>query len=391
METSDAPGALPESPMRGWKLLQAFARRLEEAALRHAAAATEADPRRRLHRGEYLSLLLFGLWNPVVETMRGLCAATHLQRLQQEVCARPVSLGSFSEAQAVIDPALLESVLGELSQEAGRAASLAAGQEPLRALGRTLCAIDSSLWRALPRMGWALWRTQAGVRQRAVRLHVKFCLLHRLPLSARATEGALCERKAWKALARAGDFFVADRYYGEDYRLLEELDARGVFFLVRLREAVCFVRERALALEAEDEAAGVQEHWLVRLGRAGRGPALRLIEVAGEETTLLLATNQPLERLPAGLAALLYRQRWQVELFFRWIKCILGCRHFFCESERGVALQLYLALIGALLVVLYLGRRPSRREMELLRFYFLGYASLEETCRLLTLNPDHPP
>jgi hypothetical protein len=45
-----------------------------------------------------------GLLNPVVDSMRGLCAASKLGRVQQEICSRPVSLGSFSEAQAVFDP-----------------------------------------------------------------------------------------------------------------------------------------------------------------------------------------------------------------------------------------------------------------------------------------------
>ena len=62
---------------------------------------TFADPRRTLGRDDYLSLLLFGLFNPVVDSMRGLCAASKLRRVQEEVCTHPVSLGSFSEAQRV--------------------------------------------------------------------------------------------------------------------------------------------------------------------------------------------------------------------------------------------------------------------------------------------------
>jgi IS4 transposase len=67
-----------------------------------------------------------------------------------------------------------------------------------------------------------------------------------------------------------------------------------------------------------------------------------------------------------------------VELFFKWLKCILGCRHWLAESERGVALQIYCALIAALLLLRYSGRRPSKRAMEMIRFYLLGYATLEE-------------
>ena len=70
-----------------------------------------------MQQADYLSLFLLGLLNPVVRTMRGLCAASHLERVQAAVCSRPVSLGSFSEAQAVVDPELLAAVFPEASQE----------------------------------------------------------------------------------------------------------------------------------------------------------------------------------------------------------------------------------------------------------------------------------
>jgi hypothetical protein len=56
----------------------------------------------------------------------------------------------------------------------------------------------------------------------------------------------------------------------------------------------------------------------------------------------------------------------------------LGCRHWFAESPRGVTIQLYLALIAALLLQLYTGERPNRRMMEAIRFYLLGYCTLAE-------------
>ena len=73
-----------------------------------------------------------------------------------------------------------------------------------------------------------------------------------------------------------------------------------------------------------------------------------------------------------------YRKRWQNELYFRWIKCVLGCGHWLAESPRGAAIQIYLALIASVLLQLYTGRRPNQRMMELVRFYLLGWASGEE-------------
>ena len=92
----------------------------------------------------------------------------------------------------------------------------------------------------------------------------------------------------------------------------------------------------------------------------------------GEE--LLLATNLGPERLPGELVSVLYRHRWQVELFFRWFKCVLGAgRHWPWESAGGVAVHLYLALSAGVLLSQRLGRRPRQREWELLQLYFLGW------------------
>ena len=87
--------------------------------------------------------------------------------------------------------------------------------------------------------------------------------------------------------------------------------------------------------------------------------------------------------MSAELLAQLYRQRWEVELFFRWIKCTLGCRHWLAESQRGVTIQVYLALIAAVLLQLYVGQRPNERMLELIQLYLSGIARLDELERLL--------
>ena len=110
---------------------------------------------------------------------------------------------------------------------------------------------------------------------------------------------------------------------------------------------------------------------------------MRLVEVRRDGQHLLLVTNHPLEQLSAELVSLIYRQRWSIELFFRWIKCVLGTRHFFAESPQGVAIQIYLALIAALLLQLFTGGRPNKRVMELLQYYVMGWATAEEVATLI--------
>lgn len=139
-----------ERDLTRWKLIADFQRRLAEASATTPAHPTWQVRRRHLARADYLSLFLFGLFNPVVESMRGLCAASRLRRVQEEVCARPVSLGSFSEAQAVVEPALLEKVFQELVAEN----QTAWGDPRLGRYQKTLQVVDSTVWAALPRMAW---------------------------------------------------------------------------------------------------------------------------------------------------------------------------------------------------------------------------------------------
>jgi IS4 transposase len=82
--------------------------------------------------------------------------------------------------------------------------------------------------------------------------------------------------------------------------------------------------------------------------------------------------------LDAELVALGYRFRWAVELFFRWFKCVLGCRHLLSTSRDGVTIQLYVGIIASLLISLWTGKKPTKRTLEMLQFYFAGLASEEE-------------
>ncbi|MEY2879560.1 MAG: hypothetical protein RLZZ15_1940, partial [Verrucomicrobiota bacterium] len=193
---------------------------------------------------------------------------------------------------------------------------------------------------------------------------------------AQLTPAKTCERRPWRAWAQPGACYIGDRYFSYDYGLLAELQERGVDFVVRLRTDTQWVEENATALSTADRAANVTWAGEVRLGKAGDGPRVRVVQVLGDDETILLATTLPAADTPPELLAQLYRHRWQVELFFRWLKCILGCRHWLAESERGVALQCYLALIAAQLLLLHTGRRPTKRHLETIRFYLLGWCSL---------------
>jgi hypothetical protein len=365
---------ISEKDLGHWKMMQVFRQRLETVFGEPASGSSWADPKRQLGAVDYLSLFLFGLLNPVTQTLRGISAASLLPRVQQEVCSRAVPRASFSDAQHILDAALLEKVLLELSEQIPR--------EPTDdRLGQwQWLARDGSLFRALPRMAWALYGAGRVGQSRAVRLHLSLHVVEDRPVQMAVRPGGVCERAVWEEQLEKGAAYIGDRLYGQNFRLLAKLKLKGCAYILRLREQTRVNLEEELAVSAEDRAAGVERQAWVRLGGGGRYQSVRvrLVWIPTREETLLLVTNLAPAQLPAELVSVLYRKRWKVELFFRWVKCILGCGHWLAESPNGATLQIYLALIASLLLQLHIGRRPNKRMMELVRFYLLGWASPDE-------------
>lgn len=365
------PEPLTEKDLGHWKLLRSFRQHLDAVFKQHPLAATWEDPKRELTAPDYLSLFLFGLLNPVAQTLNGLAAASHLERVQAEVCTRIVPRATFSDAQHALDPALLEKVFTQLS------ASLPPAPADPRLGAWQWLARDGSLFAALPRMSWALYGGgKKGAPNRAVRLHLSFHVHEDKPVHAAVRPGRVCERAVWEEQLETGAAYIADRYFGENYRLLERLEHKGCAYVVRLRDTAVINVEEELPVSTAEHAAGVRRQAWARLGARTRSPRLRVLWLQGaEEETLVLVTNLSPQALPGDLVSPLYRHRWRIELFFRWIKCILGCGHWLAESQRGATIQIYLALIASLLLQLYTSRRPTKRMMELVRFYLLGWAT----------------
>ncbi len=356
-----------------FKLLTPLLERLHEVGTDRDRAGN-----RKLFFDQYAALLLFHFFNPVLSSLRGLQQATALDKVQKRLGIRPTALGSLSEAARVFDADALQEVITEL------AAHIPAAVPPtdLQAL-QDLTAVDGSLLPALPRMAWALWLDD---QHKAAKMHLAFEVLRGIPVGVRVTTGNGSEHAQLRALLQAGRLYVIDRGYAE-YQLFQDIIDAGSSFVGRLRDNAVWQLLEERPVSAAAQAAGVRRDLLVWLGGDVSGAVfrqpLRVLEVAtgktdarGRPDVLLLATDRL--DLEAELVALAYRYRWAVELFFRWFKCILGCRHLLSESANGVTIQVYLAVIASLLVSLWTGQKPTKRTFEMLCFYFSGWASEAE-------------
>lgn len=379
----DAP--FTEADLQGFKYFQL----LQPMLLRLHDAATPRDRagNRVLFFDQYVALLLLYFFNPVVTSLRGVQQASSLKKVQRLLGCKQTSLGSLSEASRVFDADLLEPLLAELGQRLppGR-------RDPDSRWLQDLVAVDGTLLDALPKMAWALWLDD---EHRAVKVHLQFEVLRHVPLQFTLTDANTSEKAVLQAHLQAGRLYVADAGYVK-YALFEAICAAGSSFVIRLGRQPTeeVLDERPLTDAAR--AAGVVADRLVRLGSPSRGGALtrtlRIVAVViqGRDgpQTLRLVTDRL--DLPAEVVAAAYRYRWQIELFFRWFKCVLGCKHLLSTAANGIRIQIYVALIAGLLISLWTGRKPSKRTLEMLQFHFGGWASAAELEAHIQSLPSQP-
>jgi Transposase DDE domain len=345
---------------------------------------------RRLFYDQYACLLLLYFFNPVVKSLRGIQQASTLDKVQRLFGCDRVSRGSLSDASRVFDPELLHNIIGDL---AAQTLPLVHGKEA-EAL-RGLTAVDGSLLPALPKMAWALWQDK---QHRAAKMHVHFDVLKAVPTDVSITTGNGSERDQLRASLSSGGFFVIDRGY-RDWAFFEEIVDAGASFVGRVQGNTVIHAAEERTLTAAARAAGVVRDVVIKQTGNERHKTnlkhpLRIVVIDtgkrllnGQPDLLFLCTNRL--DLPAEMVGLAYKCRWAIELFFRWLKAILGCRHLLANSRAGVTIQVYLAIIASLLISLWVGRKPTVRTLEMIQFYFTGWATEEELMTHLNqLKPD---
>ena len=348
------------------------------ARLHNIGTESDRSGNRCLFFDDYASLLLLSFFDPSLKSLRALQQASCLQKVQDKLGTPRTSLGALSAAAHDFDAAALQGIIGELVD---RALPLHKCKDAEVLHGLT--AVDGSLLRALPKMAWALWINE---KHRAAKLHLHFDVFRGIPCYATVTDGNGNEKKQLRAALKSERLYVIDAGYAE-YKLFQDIIDAHSSFIGRIRDNAVFevVEERPLSQDARQ--AGVLSDRVVWLGNDSSRKAfkqkLRLVEVAtgktdseGRPEVLLLASDRL--DLDAAWIALGYKYRWTVELFFRWFKCILGCRHLLSTCRNGVTIQVYLALIASLLIVQWTSHKPSKRTFEMLCHYFSGWASEEE-------------
>jgi hypothetical protein len=368
---------------------------------------------RQLFFNDYAKLVLLYMWNPLIGSLRALQQTIALPKVFETLGIRRFSLGSFSEAPAVFDPQLLKNVIDELATEL-RPLSL---NPRLSEIKRTLKLVDGTILSGLGGLAKSATANTCyttardGRRLHGWRLHMQLDLATftpgRMDLTGARNAGAQREHNVLRASLKAGCCYVGDCAYS-DRSLLEDIVTADSSYVMRVREDISFevVEERELSQAALD--ANIVRDAIVRLGGPG-APAMnhpvRLIELqvqlhphrtrkakkgvlkgSCKSDRLLIVTD--MTDLEPELAALVYQQRYSVELFFRFFKQILGMRHLISQRQEGVEIQVYCAVIACLLIQLQTGRKPDKRTVEMMGWFFLGVATEQDVIDHLN-KPDN--
>lgn len=379
---------LDAASVQGVRYLKRAFRLLDRLA--PAGRERDTSSNRTLLFSHYAGLVLVGLFNPTLQSLRGLSQLSELRKVQKVIGGKRVSLGSLSESVRIFNPALMEPIINELLQALpSRVRGTSAADLP-EELARRLVAVDGSVLKTLPQIVAA-----AGLADTNWRLHLQFEVFHQVPCKAVVTEdgvgGEADERSVLARTLEPNKTYVMDAGY-ERYALLEQIVQAKSDYVCRVQQRPVEVLEQR-TLSDKAKAASVVSDELVRLGRSRSGVGaithgVRRIVIKADSSPgrkrtdrkpsreIVLLTN--LLDVPAEVIGAIYRMRWLIELFFRFFKHVLGCRELISLKEEGIAIQVYCALIAALLMSLAAGRSVGRRGFELICLYFQGWADEDE-------------
>ncbi len=380
--------------------------------LHKAGCERDKAGNRQLHYDDYVLLVLLWMFNPMIDSMRTLLRISALPQVQKKLGIRRCSLGSFSESCRVFDPSMLQQVIEQLAKDlhpVGR-------QELFKDLPGVLTLVDGTLLRTLRSVVEAMWLPGTDGkhehRTHAWKLHLHFDVDHHVPTRWELTnargEGRSEERDVLLKRLKADHTYVMDRGYSK-FTLFNEINGINSAYVCRVRDNSVYEVVQDRALSPQDVQAGVISDQIVRMGIASQAAArpdhlMRLVcvkttphakrgKTAGgtsgppsADGVLRIVAN--LLDPPAQIIASLYKYRWTLEVFIRFLKQVLGCRHLLSTKREGIEIQISAAIICCMLINLLTGRKPDKWMLNLMSLYLAGWASEQDVLNELN-RPDN--
>jgi len=248
-------------------------------------------------------------------------------------------------------------------------------------LDSTVYALDSTtIELCLSLFPWATFRSTKG----AVKLHTLLDLSSSIPSFIKITDGAVHDVNILdELLFEPGSFYIMDRGY-IDFERLYRIHKQLSFFVIRAKSNLDF--RRLYSLET-DKSSGLRSDQIIRLNgvqtKHDYPENLRRIRFYDKETDkyYVFLTNNL--QIPAETATELYKNRWKVELFFKWIKQHLRIKSFFGNSINAVKIQIWIAV--SIYVIIAIVRKQYQLQISLYTMLQILSVSLFEKIELYEL------
>lgn len=341
---------------------------------------------------------LLAFFNPSIRTLRTVEDFSRTKQAQEHLSIPKICRSTLSDFQKVADPGRLGPIIEALRSQLARKGAGGRLPDDLQGLHKQILAVDGTFLPAAADVAWAVAsrNQRAGERHRA-RFDWQVDINTWLPELVVVPDPGESEADSAARHITPGTISIYDRAFLSFHLIASFYDrdpstdavTTRAEFVIRLKQpgpnAPTLEEVEARPLDDGATAAGVVSDRLVRLPGLKRTEGLdvvlrEVVLTAPDGKTIRLLTN--LLSVPAEIIGLLYRNRWQIELFFKWMKSYANFNHMIGHSREGVLLNFYVTIIGVMLMYLHTGFRPSKYAMALLGSAARG-ATLDEIMPIL--------
>jgi DDE family transposase len=332
---------------------------------------------------------LLAFFNPVLRSLRCIEHASQLPGVNRFLDVQAVCKSTLADANALFDPSHLQGLIEQLHR---KLPNLHQQDKQLEHLLDQVIVHDGSFFAVAADIAWAIsssnqYRQDGGAY---VRLNCQFCLRTGVPtgVSVNGSDG-VGEGTAASAFIESGHIYLFDGGV-VSFPLLQTILDAGSNFLCNLAPGVNFTTFEQRLLTTQDRQAGVLSDRVGRLTGSDTRDApdavvreILIPYVARDGTSKTLRLLTTLLELPAHLVGQLYRYRWQIELFFRWLKIHAHFQHLTSHSRNGITLSFYVAVIASMLMCLHTQRPLSRYGYNLLSMVAAGLGDISDMLPIL--------
>jgi hypothetical protein len=338
----------------------------------------------RLHFSNVVGLLLSAAMHPTVRSLRAIEQHSHLPQTREMTRLKVVPRSTMSDALARFDPEQLRPViralqarlpwLRRLDPQADRAA-------------RQIVAMDGSWFTLAGEVTHALQMNRGNQgRQSRVRLNLQLDVESFLPLDCDVSgAGDGSEPTAFMRRLVKDCIYLVDRNFVH-FGFINAVHAAGSNLVLRLRKDTNFAASAQRPLTPRDREAKVLQDEVGmlcgptsptnqgRASRTGKPPAqiYRRIVIWDEKNKKPVILLTDLLDVPAWVIGELYRLRWQIELFLRWLKVFANFEHLISQSPRGMTMQFYVAVLLTLLLHIRTGMPVGKHTLHILQMSATG-------------------